>query len=166
MFHKDKENCFAEKAITNNHRKTFAKLVKTIAAKVLVFCSFTKQSLILSYTYFSNVTTKSDHLQGSSAARKEILWWQINIVIFKVDSAFPVSNHNANYYPWREMLSLALIMSGLCVLILKLNRSGRFTSWRTWLRGFISRESNNYEIINPGARTVNDMLILTRKSQK
>ena len=58
MFHKDKENCFAEKAITNNHRKTFAKLVKTIAAKALVFCSFTKQSLILSYTYFCTLPLK------------------------------------------------------------------------------------------------------------
>ena len=36
MFHRDKANCFAEKAITDNRRKTIAKSVKTIAAKVLI----------------------------------------------------------------------------------------------------------------------------------
>ena len=39
MFHRDKANCFAEKAITDNRRKTIAKSGKTIAAKVLISAS-------------------------------------------------------------------------------------------------------------------------------
>ena len=39
MFHRDKANCFAEKAITDNRYKMFAKSAKTIAAKVLVLPS-------------------------------------------------------------------------------------------------------------------------------
>ena len=36
LYHPHKANCFAEKAITDNRRKTIAKSVKTIAAKVLI----------------------------------------------------------------------------------------------------------------------------------
>ena len=63
-----KANCFAEKAITDNRRKTIAKPVKTINY-YSESPTFAKQSLILSYIDLSNVTTRIDHLQGLSAAR-------------------------------------------------------------------------------------------------
>ena len=35
-FHRGKANCFAVKAISDNRRKSFAKPVKTIAAKAII----------------------------------------------------------------------------------------------------------------------------------
>ena len=50
MFHRDKANGFAEKAITDNRRKTIAKSVKTIAAKVLISNPRPYMSVILTIT--------------------------------------------------------------------------------------------------------------------
>ena len=45
-----KANCFAEKAITDNRRKTIAKPVKTIAAKVLISNPRPHMTVILTIT--------------------------------------------------------------------------------------------------------------------
>ena len=54
MFHRNKANCFAEKAITDNRLKTFAKSVKTIAAKVLISTPDPVYEIVLIIT--ANVT--------------------------------------------------------------------------------------------------------------
>ena len=56
----EKKHCFAEKAITDNRRKTIAKPVKTIAAKVLILKPQTLYELILTITV--NVSQRKSKL--------------------------------------------------------------------------------------------------------